>query len=141
MTDIICNDNLKEKCKITKNGKITTCTINEGIGYIIGGDFTNDNIDLIIFPNTVFNINQVPKFGGINIQISNDNPNFNNLKNNLYNYHGYEYKEECFIFNKQVYDEKERERERRRERGMEIVREYERREEERERERKWNSVR
>ena len=85
---------MKENCKITKDGGITTCTINEGIENIVGGDFTNDNIDLIIFPNTVFNINQTPKFGGIKIKVNKDNPNLNNLKKYLFDYHNYKYNTE-----------------------------------------------
>jgi hypothetical protein len=47
----------------------------------------------------------MPKFGGINIKVSKDKVNV--LKNFLYNYNGYEYneKDECFIFNKKVYDQ------------------------------------
>ena len=86
---VIYNDNLYEKCSIVT----TTCTINEGVEYIVGGDFTKNNIDLIILPNTVFNINQMPKFGGIKIKVSKDNVNVNVLTTQLSN-HGYEYNEE-----------------------------------------------
>ena len=102
----IKDSNLEENYKITKNGEINTCTINEGIEFILGGDFTNHDINLIIFPNTVSNINQMPKFGGIKIKVNNDNPHFDDLKENLYRYHRYEYNEgeKCFIFNKVLYD-------------------------------------